>query len=251
MKKLLIILCMFTVAEVILAHKPLSCSSGNISIVAPYYTLNKNPVLIVAFYGYCQDMIKDSKCPVYLKSRSNKIPLVVKEILKGDFKISEVVFTTGAQLTAGEEYELVVEGKKDYRFRFWRYNKQLEKTEDIKLTANSNPDNTAPVFAAVPKYISGSVIRYGCGHAEWAYFTMDAKDESEVLVKAQVKNLLTGNTTEYIVPIENGKVQVGHDMCSGGFLFKDADEYEVCFTLMDMSGNCSVVSKPIKFRKPV
>ncbi len=72
-----------------------------------------------------------------------------------------------------------------------------------------------------------------------------------MLIKTTVKNLKTGKETTYYIQPEEGKINVGHDMCSGAFDFDDSENYEVGFSFMDASGNLTEwTGDRIKFTKP-
>ena len=70
-------------------------------------------------------------------------------------------------------------------------------------------------------------------------------------IKAIVKDNSTGKETTYYLTASDTIISVGHEMCSGAFIFKDGLKYEARFQLMDASGNMSdAISDKIKFNSP-
>ena len=92
-------------------------------------------------------------------------------------------------------------------------------------------------------------IDYGCGPAKWIYFKVALSDTSVNLIKASVKSKISGIITEYILPVKNGEIKIGHGMCSGAFDLKE-EYYEVVFSLLDMSMNEGEKTKPVTFTTP-
>ncbi len=88
-----------------------------------------------------------------------------------------------------------------------------------------------------PKFLNTSYIEYGCGPAIFAHFQVRIDDASETLVKTEVVNLQNKEKTIYYLSSRDGKIDIGHGMCSGAFSFREKGKYKVRFDLMDASGN--------------
>ena len=53
-----------------------------------------------------------------------------------------------------------------------------------------------------------------------------------------------------LVKYKNGKIKIGHGMCSGAFKLELNEKYEVRFKAMDSSGNISDSNVNINFTSP-
>ena len=80
------------------------------------------------------------------------------------------------------------------------------------------------------------VIHYGCGPEANAIFKIMNRPESEIWYKTEVVEIGTGNKSVYYIKEWNGKLNVGHSMCSGAFTFKKDGKYKVRFTPMNIDG---------------
>lgn len=211
-------------------------------------SLNKNGLVILEFYGSSQSLVKDlnKKYPIYLKSKASKVSLVPIEVLKGEMKVTQVIFKPGKGLKPHEIYKLEIDhlpGNKN----------QPSKTEGglpIRFKISSTNDIQKPVLISDPTVQKKTIDLFGCGPASWVYFNISALDNSEFYVRIQVKNQASGIKTEYILNPENGQIMVGHGMCFGAIYFENGLHYEIKFQLTDQSGNKSNFTKTISFTSP-
>lgn len=228
------------------------CAMNGIYPLSQNTILNRNGLIILEFYGASQSLVPglNKTYPVYLLSGKEKVPLQVAETLRGEFMLIQVVLKATADLTAGKEYELHIGQLPDYEREPQKYNGRLGKWETLTFTISNEADLVKPSFGRLPAETKKTMIALGCGPARWVYFSLSSNDESETFVRARVKNKATGKLTEFILLIENGRVMVGHGMCSGGFHFDNGTDFEVTFALMDQSGNSSETTEAIAFRAP-
>jgi hypothetical protein len=215
--------------------------------------LNTNPILIIDFYANSQAIVQGltTKHPIYLKAGELIVSLLITEVCKGEFELTQVVLKPTCQLTKGVEYELYIDNVPEYEQAGKRWNNSKRSNERVKWTVTEREDRIAPHWSTLPKYSSKTLVEYGCGPARWVYFDLGFEDESEILIKTTVKNLRTGKMTFFHIQSSQNRIKVGHGMCSGAFYFKTGDEYEVVFSLIDASGNLSdIQTKPIQFSRP-
>jgi len=225
------------------------CIGSGIYLFSQHTTLNKNGLIIVEFHGSSQSLIPDlnKKYPIYLQSGKLKNTLLPVEILKGEFQVTQVVFKPSTLPEKGS-YTLQINGLPSHE-------KSLQVLTakgfgKAVFTFNDQVDPAFPQLLAGPVYKKSTMVEYGCGPAKWVYFSLSAKDDTEVFVKASVKNNTTGKTTHYLLSIENGMVGIGHGMCSGGFHFEGPGDYTVSFKLYDLSGNSTNVPGSFIFKAP-
>ncbi|MBN9299892.1 MAG: hypothetical protein J0I41_23020 [Filimonas sp.] len=228
------------------------CASSGIWCLSKSNTLNKNGIIILDFYCFSQDIVSklNSKYPIYLKSSKEKIPLKVIDTLKGEMQLTQVILKATSILKTNEIYTLQIDNTDGSVPLLNRYNDSTKQWETITFRVSNIIDKNAPILAYPSVEQKKTLHAYGCGPAKWVYFSITAQDQSEVFVKATVKNKTTLKTTSYILNIENGMVKIGHGMCSGAFHFDNGDNFEITFQLIDQSGNKGTISKPISFYKP-
>jgi hypothetical protein len=228
------------------------CGSSDIRVWPESPILSINPVFVITFHESSQEAVHrlNNGYPVYLKSGTQKIPLVITDTLKGAFKVTQVVARPAVILTTGTVYELVIDHL-PAKWKTGRWNNDQRQWEPNRWKTGSDADHNAPEWVAEPVYQGKHYQLFGCGPERLVHFTFKSSDESQVMVKAVVKNLKTGSTTAYYLHPNDEQVSVGHGMCSGGFYFNEGTNYEVTFALMDASGNQSKdYSKPVRFTGP-
>lgn len=229
------------------------CAFNGIYPLSENTTLNKNGLIVLEFYASSQSIVPElnKKYPVYLQAGKEKVILVVVEVLKGEFQVTQVIFKPAPGLKENTVYTLHIDNLPEYERAPRIYNEELEKWEAVTFRISPVTDQSKPSFLNLPAEAKKTMVEYGCGPARWVYFNLSKQDESETFVRARVKNLATGKQTEYILAIKNGQVMIGHGMCSGPFHFENGTEFEVSFSLMDQSGNKSEPTKNISFQAPV
>lgn len=87
------------------------CANNGIYFTSPATVLNKNGIIILEFYGNSQTCISGlgDKYPVYLKSSEGKTNLLVKKILKGSFRLTQVILTSEKPLNEFLTYEFFID----------------------------------------------------------------------------------------------------------------------------------------------
>ena len=216
-------------------------------------TVRANGIFVVEFYGYSQRLVEkiNSKYPIYLKSEREKIPLVVQEVCKGEFQLTQIILRPSKTLTGGTYYELHIDSLQGEESVPGHWNKETKKFEPMRWKVMADSDLLIPEWKGLPFYQTKSFAAYGCGPARIVNFSFFASDQSQVLVRTTVTSLSTKKQTIYYLIPEKDKVKVGHGMCAGGFHFEGGKEYEVVFELMDASGNYGCEkTKPIRFTRP-
>lgn len=229
------------------------CASHGLYFWPSGKTVNENSVFVIEGYQMSQQIITllGTTHRAYLQSDQQIINLKVKEVLIGQFSLTQAILIPEKNLTVGLEYELIITNLKDPSEEVSRANESTGKKEKVKWIVAAGKDTTAPVWTSTPAFENGTYQMYGCGPAVSANFTFSATDKSEFLIKTIVKNISTGKETTYYLKKEGDIIQVGHGMCSGAFTFKDGEQFEVEFSLLDASGNFTTwTGRRIKFKRP-
>jgi hypothetical protein len=227
------------------------CASDGISFFPTSATIAANSIFVIGTYGNSQKIIPElgKKYKIYLQSGDEKINLVTVEILVGRKRITQAVLKAQTPLTPGETYRLIIENITP--FEVPKRKNAANDLENFSYTVLSTPDLEKPTLTTGFKEIKKQYQMFGCGDAVNVIFNCPVKDSSEFLVKATVKNLVTGVTTTYYLEPQKNAVSVGYDICSGAFTYGlKAEKHQVQFAVMDASGNITQTGKPIFFTNP-
>jgi hypothetical protein len=183
----------------------------------------------------------DEEYAVQLRGRDHRVPLEVVEKKQGN-GIEQVLLRPKEALKAGERYRLRIPdiGKEREKQLLISYDDEEGKREWIAWYVRSEKDQRAPEWEEWPEHTGNSYEELGCGPSIKAIFQMDAEDASEIWVRVELKALKTGRTDRYILSLgDDGRLEVGHGMCSGAFSFLEDSEYEARFKLLDASANAN------------
>ena len=261
MKKLLILLILLFGTVYIHAD----CAGEGLSFFPSGQTINKNSIFIIDGYARSQRIILElnKKHKIYLKCGNKKIKLIVSEIFVGQFNLTQALLKPESELESRLDYTICIDDLPEYEC-LKRYNIINQKYEPVTYKVVDILDNSNPTLSEDPEEIEKTLIHYSCGPSKYVVFNNPAKDSSEIIIKTTVRNVKTGKKTIYFIEPYDGKILVGHGMCSGAFVFEDekikvgqgmsfepSNNFEVEFSFMDASGNLtSMNSDPIKFTRP-
>lgn len=235
------------------------CGFAGISVFPSADTIKQNPVFILGGGLGSDEVIfgLNHRHWVSLRSKTDTVPLVVKEILVGEFFDVQAILVPFKTLKAGEKYVLYIDDLDTGRyglvresdvFKIGKYERQAK---PVSYFVEAGKDITPPVVNGMPVEMAKTLHSYGCGPETYVKFSNVAVDESEMMVRTTVKSLQSGIETSFYIPLVKGKIWVGRDMCGGAFAFWDGLDYEVSFTYMDAYGNkTSCKGDPVKFTKP-
>lgn len=229
------------------------CAPGGLTVFPSGATLNRNPVLLIEGYGAGQPLIHKlgKQTGVYLIGNAKRIKLLVKEVRVGQFWLTQAILVPQTLLDAGVAYHLQI-GETPYYHSISRWNPVTKQDEVPVYVTNTKIDAQPPAISRQPKEIGKTYIGYGCGPEVTVNFDCPVSSDESVLVKTTVKHKKTGTSATYYVQPTDRQIRIGHGMCSGAFRLIPADEYEVTFSLMDVSGNITLSNGlPILFRAPV
>ena len=112
-------------------------------------------------------------------------------------------------------------------FRKKENEKVYWKTTDLKSISNLNSNQFL-------KFKKTQVIHYGYKPSANAKFNIKNNSNSEIGYKTEDIDIETNNNSEFYIKESNGKLKVGHEMCSGAFIFKAKGKYKVRFTPMNI-----------------
>ena len=201
--------------------------------------ISLNSMFIIEGYLSCQETINSFKeRKVYLESENSElIELILQEILKGEKDLTQAIFKPSEELKPNTIYFLrysdQTEMEEKEMIEFNREIKKREKvywkTTDKKMMPVLNPNLNI-------KFKNTEVEMYGCGPSANAIFIEENKPENEIWYKTEVVEIATNKKTIYYLKDWLGRLEVGHNECSGAFRYKDKGKYKVRFTPMNTDG---------------
>lgn len=217
------------------------CSSSGLWAYPSTSKINQNSIIVIEGYARSQKIIDSLNIgyPIYLEANGHRVKLKVLEINKGMFQLTQALLKPTAKLITGKTYTLIIDGQnKNIIGGLSKWNSEKKEYEPISWVVNNVVDTEKPKWITKPKLVDKTTQWYGCGPAIHAVFQLKIKDKSKTLIKTELVNIKTKESTTYYLNIaKDGKLHVGHGMCSGAFYFKAKNNYKVRFSLTDLSGN--------------
>lgn len=202
--------------------------------------ISLNSMFIIEGYAFSQKTIINFKeRKIYLESESGElIELNLQEILTGQMQLTQAVFCPISELKPNTKYFLKYSDQTENEGReMMLYNREKKESEEVywkttdKKTLETLNSNLNIEFKKT------KVIHYGCGPSANAIFNVKNKSESEIWYKTEVVDLSTNAKKVFYIKEWNGKLNVGHGMCSGAFTYSNKGKYKVRFTPMNTDGN--------------
>ena len=215
------------------------CSMSAMYFFPETKEISLNSKFIIQGYANSQKTITSFKNrKVYLESENGAlIELHLEAFYTGQMQLTQAIFCPMSELkpntvyvlkyadqteNEGSEMKQYNRGKKVREKVYW-------KTTDKKELEALNPNLTV-------EFEKTEVIHYGCGPSANAIFNVKNKSESEIWYKTEVVDLNTNSKKIFYIKEWNGKLNVGHGMCSGAFTYKRKGKYKVRFTPMNTDG---------------
>lgn len=237
MRYLLYIIFCVTISSKVFAD----CSSSGIWAYPSTSELNQNSIIVIEGYARSQRVIDSLNLGyhIYLESGKQKIELEVIETCKGMFSITQALLRPKSKLIEGNTYNLKISNLGEWENRrLTKWNSEKKEYESISWKVSSKIDYENPKWITEPKLVDKTTTWYGCGPAVYAVFDFRISDSSYSLIKTEVYNIKTKEINAYYLTLnDDGKLDVGHGMCSGAFDFQEKQQYKIRFSLTDISGN--------------
>jgi len=235
MKQTLLILLFISLSLDSLAY----CVGAAIDFWPSKQKIKQNSIIIINTYGGSQKIIRrlNKRYPIYLQSGNHKVKLVVQNIYKGEFRITQAILRLEKKLDPNKEYQLFIDNLPEKYYQLGDFDETTKEHYFARWTVNEGEDNLVPKWTVKPIETSKRYTRYGCGPDSYVDFKFHADDKSSFVIIVKVKNLFTKRKTEYLLEPSDSTLSVGHGMCSGAFLFRHGNNFEVTFDIMDASGN--------------
>jgi hypothetical protein len=215
------------------------CAMSDMQFLPQQRNISLNSIFIIQGYSMSQKTIESFKNrTVYLESETGQlIELGLQEILKGQMEFTQAIFKPTEQLKPNSIYFLKYSEQTDFETNeMFQWNSETKRSEKV-YWKTINKKTIEPLNPNLKiEFEKTEVIHYGCGPSANAIFNVKNKGKSEIWYKTEVIDLSTNGKTIYYIKEWNGKLNVGHGMCAGAFIFNKKGKYKVRFTPMNIDG---------------
>jgi hypothetical protein len=215
------------------------CSMSGMQFYPEQKDISLNSMFIIQGYSFSQKTINSFKERIiYLESENGElIELNLQEILKGQMSINQAIFKSSRELKPHTTYFLKYSDQTENEgIEMMQYNREKKVREKVywKTTAKKTLETLNSNLNI--EFEKTEVIHYGCGPSANAIFNIKNKLENEIWYKTEVVEIGSKKRAVYFIKEWQGKLNVGHGMCSGAFTFNRKGKYKVRFTPMSTDG---------------
>lgn len=216
----------FLVAHVAAAK----CASGGLSVlsVGPIGVLDE--IVVTARDGDRDALAAD---PIALVADGDVVPLVRVTALAGSFDSAQLVLRPSRPLAVGVAYVLRVG----------------DRPVGDPLVVVEHPAAGPPAWNGSPQVLSRTRRELGCGPAVEVVVSVEVTDATSL--EATVWPAEGGEPASARLPVVDGKVTIGHGMCSGPFALDQGRAYFADLVAVDARGRrADADDTPIRFVAP-
>lgn len=186
-----------------------------------------------------------------LSDGTTTIELVVIGRYEGAMFLTEVLVKPSIPLTVGKTYELSFIGlpKEEAQPNHW--NSGTQTWEPMRWNVTDMPQPLAGPLSQ-PRETGKTLMHYGCGPEMHVHFRIAPEGSTNGLVQVAVSEKGGGRRTTYVLRMQDGRVEIGHGMCSGAFTFETGETYTVTFDPIGPDGKpTGRATVPVTFTPPV
>jgi len=189
---------------------------------------------------------------LFLKTRETNAPTISVQVKAGWESTRArvaVVLLPQSQMLPGREYTLLIDRKLP---GFKVLNDDAG--DDLTWTSAPVADNTPPKFQIRPNVPEGRADRDRDGISSYIKVRATLIEDSPVYYLVRLSSIAHPETPKqlYPVPINGGEALIGHDACSGGFMFDSDMPYRIELETYDSAGNKSPDKiAPIEAKSPI
>ncbi len=230
------------------------CAMSGMTFLPEQKEISLNSMFIIQGYSVSQKTVNSFiNRKIFLESENGElVELLLIEILKGKKELTQAIFKTSGELKSYTTYFLKYSNQTEtetQEMTKWNSDKKERERVYWKTTDKKSAEPLNPELKAV--FDKTEVVPFGCGPSSNAIFDVKNQSNSEVWYKTEVIDLATNEKTIYYLREWDGKLQVGHGMCSGAFTFSEKGKYNVRFTPMNTDGKSLNTTEWITFESPV
>jgi hypothetical protein len=229
------------------------CSMSGMTFYPEQKEISLNSMFIIQGYSFSQKTINNFKeRTIYLESENGElIKLNLQDILKGQMNLTQAIFKPSKELKPNTTYFLKYSDQTENEGReMMQYNRIKKEREKVYWKTTDKKTIEILNSNLNVEFEKTEVKHYGCGSSANAIFDVKNKFESEIWYKTEVVEIETNKKTIYYIKEWNGKLNVGHGMCSGAFTFNRKGKYKVRFTPTNTDGQSIKTTNWKTFESP-
>lgn len=249
MKKIILFLLLTFGIKTVYAE----CSMSGMSFFPETKEIGLNSKFIIQGYAFSQKTINSFKNrKVYLESESGElIELNLEEFYIGQMHLTQAIFCPTSELKPNTKYFLKYSDQTENEgSEMKQYNREKKVREKVYWKTTDKKELETLNSNLNVEFEKTEVIHYGCGPSANAIFDVKNKSEYEIWYKTEVVDLSTNDKKVFYIKEWNGKLNVGHEMCSGAFTYKNKGKYKVRFTPMNTDGKSLKTTDWTTFESP-
>lgn len=107
----------------------------------------------------------------------------------------------------------------------------------VAWTTGPASDKTPPRWSARPEPRKAVYQQFGCGPDSYVSINVSFADAEPLLIRAEVRGAGKERPRRYLLEPFRGAIQIGREMCGGGFELASDQRYLVTLTAIDLAGN--------------
>ena len=229
------------------------CAMSGMQFFPEQREISLNSMFIIQGYSMSQNTINSfEKRTIYLESENGDlIELNLQKVLKGQMSLTQAIFKLTKELKPNTIYFLKYSDQTENEGGdMMQYNREKKEREKVYWKTTDKKTLEALNSNLNVEFEKTEVIHYGCGPSVNAIFDLKNKSQSEIWYKTEVVDLNTNNSKVFYIREWNGKLNVGHDMCSGAFTYDNKGKYKVRFTPMNTDGKSLETTNWKTFESP-
>lgn len=219
------------------------CFDWDVSVWPPLgRLLPANGQLVIEGYGELQEQVSHitERSPRLVADEvEDEVPLELIAVYRGEKRLTQAVLRPERPLKPGMRYTLRF--KKPGRTEIPVLKPEILSRGEERLAMAwtvVSADQTPPRWREAPRTIRQEFVQFGCGPASQVSVLAAVEDESsQVQVLAEVRRAEGGAPVRFRLTPSKRQVQIGHSMCSGGFVLQEDVRYSVRLVAVDMAGN--------------
>lgn len=126
-----------------------------------------------------------------------------------------------------------------------------ENADEASWESGGETDDQPPRWRRKPVVSEGQYLPDGAHLTRFVRIAAELEEQSPSYLVVSLQRA-HGSTAQqsYFVPIRDGKATVGHDACTGGFIFVDGESYRANIQAYDVAGNLAPAVPSLEFRAP-
>lgn len=200
----------------------------------PDKTIHANSWLVLQAGGQARELVRNlANHRAALVRQGERVEVTVMAVHDGQFNVTQAIIRPSKPLTRGATYRLSLdEAAVEAASIGWDL-KRLE------WTVGPPSGSGTPRWSGAPTVDGSRYTRYGCGPAKYVDMRLPVVDTGLLGALVEVRPAgAKARPVRFLVPIRDGKISLGHGMCSGAFTYTSGARYDVrVLSVLDTQGN--------------